>query len=132
MTRAIPMHMALAFLLIAGSSVTFADPLADPTRPFSADRASPVRAAPEFTVTAVINASSRRVAVVNGVVVQAGGRVGDARILEILPDGVRFERHGRQFTTRIASLAVRVRTPASTTRTAKSTPVSVEPQEVSP
>jgi hypothetical protein len=60
---------------------------------------------------------------VNGVVVQAGDRLRDVRILEVLPDGVRYERQGRQFTIRVASLATKVRTPARDT---------AESHEVSP
>jgi len=108
--------LCAAYSLCAGS-------LADPTRPFSVSRSPTGRVVSEFAVTAIFRSEQRQVAIVNGVVVQAGDRLRDARIIEILPDGVRYERQGRQFTIRVAALAIKVRTPARDT---------AESHEVSP
>jgi sRNA-binding protein len=119
-------------ILVAGvmaASAMQAGSLADPTQPYGAKRArgAPVIAA--VTVSAVVSSTTRRVAIVNGVVVQAGGRVGDATIVEVLADGVRYQRQGKEYVSRIAPLAAKVR--ASTSRI-KAGPTVAASQEVSP
>ena len=114
MTAAPQLRCVVVFVLLIGATVAFAGSLADPTRPYLPNRSSAGHVISEFSISAVLNSATRRVAIVNGVVVQAGGYVGDAKILEILPDGVRYERGGRQFTIRIAPLAAKVRVRDST------------------
>ena len=97
---------------LAAGTVCNAGSLADPMRPYSVSRAPAGKVVSDFTVTAIFSSEARQVAVVNGKVVQAGDRLGNARVIEILPDGVRYERDGRQFTIRVASLAIKVRKPA--------------------
>jgi sRNA-binding protein len=117
------LRIAFVICMLGAAHSLCAGSLADPTRPFSVSRSPAGRVVSEFSVTAIFRSEQRQVAVVNGVVVQAGDRLRDARILEVLPDGVRYERQGRQFTIRVASLAIKVRTPARDT---------AESQEVSP
>jgi len=117
------LRIAFVFCMLGAAHSLCAGSLADPTRPYSVSRSPAGRIVSEFSVTAIFRSELRQVAIVNGVVVQAGDRLRDARILEILPDGVRYERQGRQFTIRVASLAIKVRTPARDT---------AESQEVSP
>lgn len=102
--------LVLAALLASG--LVEAGSLADPMRPFSVARAPQGKVVSEFSVTAVFHSEERRVAVVNGRIVKVGDRLGDIRIVEILPDGVRYERQGREFTIRVASQAVKVRASA--------------------
>ena len=117
------LRIALVVLTLGVAHSVCADTLADPTRPYSVSRSPAGRVVTEFSVTAIFRSELRQVAVVNGVVVQAGDRLRDARILEILPDGVRYERQGRQFTIRVAALAMKVRKAARDT---------AESHEVSP
>jgi hypothetical protein len=103
---------AMALLFAAGACL--AGSLGDPTQPYTEYRASAAHVVASINVSAVISSSTRRIAIVNGIVAQAGTRVGDARILEILPDGVRYERGGKEFISHIAALAAKVRTPTAT------------------
>jgi len=123
-------HAAATLLLIAAAVV--AGPLGDPTQPYNVKRTPGARVVTEFSVSAVFTSAERRVAIVNGKVVTAGDRLGDAQIIEVLADGVRYDRHGRQYTIRIASLAMKVRTNPSRTETARAEPHSAESHEVSP
>ncbi len=111
------------------ASALQAGALGDPTQPYRARHVigAPVIAA--ITVSAVLSSATRRVAIVNGVVVQAGGRVGNATIVEVLPDGVRYQRQGKEYVCRIAPLAAKVR--ASTSKI-KAGPAVAASQEVSP
>jgi hypothetical protein len=124
------MRTAAALLLVAGAVV--AGPLADPTQPYNVKRTPGARVVTEYSVSAVFTSAERRVAIVNGKVVRAGDRLGDVQIIEVLADGVRYERHGRQYTIRIASLAMKVRTSPSKTETARAEPPTAESHEVSP
>ena len=127
------MRIAAALISLMSAGAGLAGSLADPTRPYVPLRASAGRVVSEFAVSAILNSATRLVAIVNGVVVQPGDRVGSARILEILLDGVRYERQGRQYTIRIVPLSAKVRTPRSTqSQTAKVEPKSDETHEDSP
>jgi hypothetical protein len=122
-----------AVLLLVGTGALLAGSLADPTRPLAPYHASARRVIAEFSVTAVLNSPTRRVAIVNGLVVGAGARIGDVTILEVLPDGVRYQRAGRQFTIHIAPLSAKVRAPqANQPQTAKVDPTSAATHEDSP
>lgn len=73
--------------------------LSDPTRPPSTpDPRHAPAARPHWRVTSVMIAPARRVAVVNGRLVRVGDRVGGARVIAVLPEGVRLQRGGREFT----------------------------------
>ncbi|HZF17101.1 MAG TPA: hypothetical protein VE046_14275 [Steroidobacteraceae bacterium] len=120
-----------AALLLVASTVA-ADPLSDPTRPYSVRRTAGARAISEYSVSAVFTSAARRVAIVNGKVVTAGDRLGDVQIVEILADGVRYERHGRLYTIRIASLAMKVRMNPPKTEAARAESPTPESHEVSP
>jgi len=101
---------AVSLLLIAHP--VDADALRDPTRPMNAKAAVAV-SAQALRVEAVLSSHERMLAIVNGKVVRAGDRVGDARIDEVLSDGVRFTRDGRSQVARLESHLVQVRQPAA-------------------
>jgi hypothetical protein len=87
-------HLALAALLAAASAHGQEPKLQDPTRPFepvrSADGGKVI--AEEFVLTAVLIATSRRIAVINGRVYQLGDRVNGELITRIDPGSVRIRR----------------------------------------
>jgi sRNA-binding protein len=119
-------------ILVAGmlaAGALQAGSLADPTQPYAARHVRGAPAIAAVTVSAVLTSATRRVAIVNGVVVQAGGRVGDATIVEVLADGVRYQRHGKEYVCHIASLAAKVR---AATSKIKAGPTVAASQEVSP
>lgn len=119
-------------ILVAGmlaAGALQAGSLADPTQPYAARHVRGAPAIAAVTVSAVLTSATRRVAIVNGVVVQAGGRVGDATIVEVLADGVRYQRHGKEYVCHIASLAAKVR---AATSKIKAGPTVATSQEVSP
>lgn len=121
-------HAILVAGMLAAGALQ-AGSLADPTQPYAARHVRGAPAIAAVTVSAVLTSATRRVAIVNGVVVQAGGRVGDATIVEVLADGVRYQRHGKEYVCHIASLAAKVR--ASTSKI-KAGPTVAASQEVSP
>lgn len=101
--------LTMALTIAAPSS---ADSLGDPMRPAGAKAAasSSVRGAPRGSrVTAIFTSGERRVAVFDGRVVRAGDRVGDAVILDVLSDGVRFAQSGRIEIVRLPKQSVVVR-----------------------
>jgi len=106
-----------------------ADSIGDPMRPAGARGVAATRVAPKASrVTAVFVSGERRVAVFDGRVVRSGDRVGDAVILEVLDDGVRFAQSGRVEVARLVKQAVAIRRePVVETKTA-----SVESQENEP
>jgi hypothetical protein len=119
--------IVLAGVLAAGALQ--AGSLSDPTQPYAARHVRGAPAIAAITVSAVLSSATRRVAIVNGVVVQAGGRVGDATILEVLADGVRYQRQGKDYVCHIAPLAAKVRASASLI---KAGPTVTASREVSP
>jgi hypothetical protein len=123
-----------ACLLMVAAGAAAGGVLTDPTRPYTPNRSTAAQAATGVVVSAVLSSPERRVAIVNGVAVQVGARVGDVRILEILPDGVRYERQGKQFFSRLTSVAAKVRAAHDATPTATATVATAkaESQEVSP
>ena len=125
-------HLKAVASILLAARVVAAGPLGDPTQPYNVKRTPGARVVTEYSVSAVFTSAERRVAIVNGKVVRAGDRLGDAQIIEVLADGVRYERHGRQYTIRIASLAMKVRTNPSKTETARAEPHTAESHEVSP
>jgi hypothetical protein len=127
------MRAAAAILVLVASGALDAGSLEDPTRPYAPYHTSGRRVISEYTVTAVLNSPTRRVAIVNGLVVAAGTRIGEVTILEVLPDGVRYQRAGRQFTIHIAPLSASVRAPRSNQpQTAKVDPTGAATHEDSP
>jgi MSHA biogenesis protein MshK len=107
---------ALAGALIFASSIALSGELADPTRPasyrVSADSAN--SAPGRMRVEAILNRGGQRLAIIDGKVVRAGDRIADARIDEVLADGVRYTRAGASQLARLASSKLSIRrAPAS-------------------
>lgn len=123
MTCSRRLGVALVICVLGAAGLLQAGSLADPMRPYSVARAPQGKVISEFSVTAVFRSDERQVAIVNGKVVKVGDRLADIRIVQILPDGVRYERGGRLVTIHIASQTVKVRSSAANTAAS---------QEVSP
>ena len=94
--------------LLAVGAVAQAQTLRDPTRPATAREVSQPAAA-ALQVEAIMDSGAKRIAIVNGRIVRAGDRVGDAVIEEIGAASVRYMRNGRTETARIAKDSLRVR-----------------------
>ncbi len=101
------------FLLLANGAP--ADGLRDPMRPAGATSAPP--AAPRMLSVQTLKlegviAGETRVAIINGRAVRAGDTVAGVRIIEVLANGVRFDRAGKISTLTLpathANAAVRV------------------------
>lgn len=100
----------LAMLLLASTAqAAAAERLADPTRPAHAKASAPVRQTSEMRLEAVMRAGDSRVAIVNGRIVRAGDRIGDAHIEEISSDALRYTRGGRSQVLRLQGQALQVR-----------------------
>lgn len=90
----------LALLLFGPLLTNGAEPLRDPTRPYSARPYVPAPVA-TFNVTAILVSQERRVAIVNGQRVVEGDQVDGATVIEILTDRLRLDLHGKEITTRL-------------------------------
>ncbi len=98
---------------VLAASTAEAGALTDPTQPYGAKHVGGATLLVAVTVSAVLSSATRRVAIVNGLVVQAGSRVGEVKIVEVLADGVRYQRRGKEYVCRIAPLAAKVRASTS-------------------
>ena len=91
-------RVMLAFVaatLATGGPVLAADPpLGDPMRPYSPapPAAGNQRAVQPFTLTGVLVAATRRIAVINGALYQEGDTINGARIVRIQSDSVQLRR----------------------------------------
>jgi MSHA biogenesis protein MshK len=104
----------LKFAIVAAVFVTplsYAETLIDPTRPANAPTRAVVASSGEAAarVSAVFQTGGRRVAVLDGKVVKAGDRIGDAIVQEVMTDGVRLSRGGRIEVARLPKQAASVR-----------------------
>ncbi|HEU4654822.1 MAG TPA: hypothetical protein VFS47_12605 [Steroidobacteraceae bacterium] len=106
---AAPIATAVGSMLIAHG--VRAEALRDPTKPMNAKTAPLAASARAIRVEAILSSSERMLAIVNGKVVRAGDRVGDARIDEVLTDGIRYTRDGHSQVARLDSHVVQVRQP---------------------
>ena len=106
---AAPVATAMSSLLLAHPG--HAEALRDPTKPMNAKSAAVVVSAQTIRVEAILSSSERMLAIVNGKVVRAGDRVGDARNDEVLNDGVRYTRDGHSQVARLDSHLFQVRQP---------------------
>jgi MSHA biogenesis protein MshK len=97
-----------ALLTVAGAR---AETLVDPTRPANAPARAVAASGGEAAarVSAVFQSGGRRVAVLDGKVVKAGDRFGDAVVQEVMADGVRLARGGRIEVARLPKQAASVR-----------------------
>lgn len=94
-------------LVISASGLVLADGLLrDPTRPYTAAQQKAV-VSPRYKVNAIIVASDRRVAIVNGRRVSIGGSVGNATVVAIEKDRLILEANGERITARLHSGAAR-------------------------
>ena len=100
-------YLATLLLTIAAQAAT-ADRLVDPTRPTHA-KESASAAHKHVRLEAILRAEDRLLAIVNGKIVRAGDRVGDARIDEILGDSIRYTLAGRSSIARLPSASIPVR-----------------------
>jgi MSHA biogenesis protein MshK len=101
-------YLAALFLSITAKAA-MAERLVDPTRPPDASTLPASQPTGTLRLEAILRAGDRNLAIVNGKVVRAGERVGDARIDEIFADGVRYTRDGRSYTAKLADKAMKVR-----------------------
>ena len=92
--------IATAVLLIGPSLSDAAEPLRDPTRPYSARSVAPSNAT-TVKVSAIFVSVERRIAIVNGKRVTEGDRIGAATVIEILNDRLRMNLHGKEVTARL-------------------------------
>ena len=115
--------LGVLLILIGVVGIARADGLPDPTRPaFAVNNkpAAPGKAAPQAVrLTAIISRGATRVAILDGKVVQAGDRVADGDVSEILVDGVRIERAGHSELLKLPSQAIVVRAKPLADRVAK-------------
>jgi len=94
-------------LLCSLSFATFAqETLRDPTRPYAVKQRLAV-AAPSFKVNAIIVSADRRVAIVNGQRVVAGGSVDGATVIAIEKDHLILEKDGKRITSSLHDRASR-------------------------
>lgn len=85
---------ALCILLLVG--IARGGELRDPMRPAGAPAAAASRPAPVFSLKLEgVIAGAKRVAIINGRLVRAGDTIAGAKILEVFPLGVRYERAGK-------------------------------------
>jgi MSHA biogenesis protein MshK len=111
---AAPLATAMGSLAIAHA--VSADTLRDPTRPPDAQSAFVAPGSQPIRVEAILSSRERMLAIVNGKVVRAGDRIGDARIDEVMNDGIRYTRAGHSQIARLATHLVQVRQPSAPTK----------------
>jgi hypothetical protein len=98
--------LALAVLLIAGSTYAAEPAMHDPTQPFRAAPGGETTVPaygpqPRFRVTAVIVSPTRRVAIVNGKPVQEGQQIGGAEVVKIDGRSVQLREGNREFVVQL-------------------------------
>lgn len=106
MRNHISMMIMLTALLFGPMQVAAAEPLRDPTRPYSARPIVSLRTA-TFKVSAIFVSEERRVAIVNGQRVAEGDQVSGAKVVEILSDRLRLNLQGKEITARLLPATVR-------------------------
>jgi hypothetical protein len=114
--------LALSLTLISGLK---AQALTDPTRPPSlrAESAAAAQTVPgRMRVEAILNRGTDCIAIVDGEVVRVGDHIGNARIEEIMHDGVRYTRAGVMQFARIETIRLQVRRESVTQVAQKDTP----------
>lgn len=85
---------ALCILLLVG--IARGGEFRDPMRPAGAPAAAALRPAPVYSLKLEgVIAGVKRVAIINGRLVRAGDTIAGAKILEVFPQGVRYERAGK-------------------------------------
>jgi MSHA biogenesis protein MshK len=92
-----------------------ADGLRDPMRPVGAAPAAPRALSVQALKLEGVIGGEPRVAIINGKLVRAGDSIAGVRIVEVLENGVRFERGGR-----ISTLTLPAPSPTTAVRVARS------------
>ncbi|MGI9202942.1 MAG: hypothetical protein ACR2Q3_02960 [Woeseiaceae bacterium] len=95
-----------SFLCGLSTSAFGQEQLRDPTRPYAVKQRLVV-AAPNFKVNAIIVSADRRVAIVNGQRVIAGGSVDGATVITIEKDHLVLEKNGKRITSTLNDRASR-------------------------
>jgi len=100
--------LAIVPVLLSGfsSPVLGQEVLRDPTRPYAVSQRIAV-AAPSFKVNAIIVSADRRVAIVNGQRVVAGGSVNGAKVVAIEKGHLVLEKDGKRITSALNDRASR-------------------------
>ena len=106
-----------ATLATGGPVLAAASPLGDPMRPYSppSPTAGDQRVARPFTLTGVLVAATRRIAVINGALYQEGDTINGARIVRIQSDSVQLRRGSENLSLQLQRRSGQRRT--GTTRT---------------
>jgi sRNA-binding protein len=97
----------VAAVLVSGPTLADdAKVLRDPTRPYNARSVvaattGGAKVASTFRVTAIFTSDMRRIAVVNGLRVTEGDKVGGATVVEILADRLRLSLGDKAITSRV-------------------------------
>ena len=115
-------------VLTAAAGRVFGGDLRDPMRPAGAPAAARPVAVHALKLEGVI-AGEKRVAIINGRLARAGEVIAGTRILEVLAQGVRYERAGKIQTLWLATTpaSIQVRVVRS-----RADPVMPVPQEAGP
>lgn len=87
-------------LLECGGTSLASEDLRDPTRPYSAQRATAAYA-PRYKVNAIIVSDERRIAVINGKRIGVGGHVNGATVISIEERELKLDVGGQQLTLRL-------------------------------
>ena len=96
MFKRVLVGVMMAIVMVAASS---ADELRDPTKPPQARPSSQQPAAiTRYSLDSILVSDSRRIAVINGVSLAAGERVGNATVRRIARDRVLLEINGKTHT----------------------------------
>ena len=107
-----------ALLFMVTQRGLLAAELIDPTRPIMArpvttSAATPIQAASELKLEAILLSNDRRLAIVNGKLLRVGDRLGDTRIEAITAAAIRYSRAGRSHTLQLAQPTIKVRRSAA-------------------
>lgn len=107
--RRSPIFWLAAWLTVMAARGSSADTLNDPTRPPGTKPAGVRGTANSLRLEAVMRSGNHAVAIIAGRIVRVGDSIGTARIVEILPNGVRYSRDGRSHELLLNDDALRVR-----------------------
>ena len=104
--RSMTKRAALLCLSLLCICAVSAEPLLDPTQPYSERSVAIANNKPAVTplqLEAILHSEQRRLAIVNGRLVHEGDRVGDNLIDSITQTTVRYSNHGQQHTLTLAN-----------------------------
>jgi hypothetical protein len=90
---------------LAGGTALGEELLIDPTRPSTDHGISELRprgGTRELQLEGILQRDARRIAIIDGRVLHEGDRIGNATIMEITPDAVRYSRDGHDHTLWLA------------------------------